>query len=108
LLELDHDDYLLKDSLQYVINAFNEFPDAGFAYSNSAEIDDFYKSLTYPPGFALGYGYYRDFEYELDGKTISSKFAVSPNINPKTIRHIVGCQIIFVFGKRRILFSKGT
>lgn len=108
LLELDHDDYLLKDSLQYVINAFNEFPDAGFAYSNSAEIDDFYKSLTYSPGFALGYGYYRDFEYELDGKTISSKFAVSPNINPKTIRHIVGCPNHFrVWKKDAYFLAKG-
>mgnify|MGYP002682533711 CR=1 FL=1 len=42
LLELDHDDYLLKDSLSYIIEAFKQYPDAGFAYSNAAEIDELY------------------------------------------------------------------
>lgn len=105
LLELDHDDYLLKDSLSYIIEAFKQYPDAGFAYSNAAEIDELYNSLTYPPGFALDYGYYRNCDCEIDNKIINAKFAVSPNINPKTIRHIVGCPNHFRVWKKDLYFA---
>lgn len=86
LLELDHDDYLLPDALELVLNAFHDNPEAGFVYSDCAEIDENYNSLKYGEGFALGYGKYRT-ETHL-GKTF--EVAVAPNINPLTIRHIVG------------------
>ncbi len=86
LAELDHDDYLVPTCTEDLYNASQEYKDAGFFYTDSAEIDQNWNSLTYPAGFALGYGYYND--ETILGKTF--KVAVSSNINPKTIRHIVG------------------
>lgn len=86
LAELDHDDYLVPTCTEDLYNASQAHKDAGFFYTDSAEIDQNWNSLTYPAGFGLGYGYYKD--EEVLGKTF--KVAVSSNINPKTIRHIVG------------------
>jgi glycosyltransferase involved in cell wall biosynthesis len=86
LLEFDHDDYLLPSALGYVVEAFQKFPDCKFVYSDCAEIDQNHNSLTYGDGFAFGYGSYR--EEEWNGKTY--KAVNTQNINPKTIRHIVG------------------
>lgn len=86
LAELDHDDYLVPTCTADLYNASQAFKDAGFFYTDSAEIDQNWNSLSYPDGFALGYGRYVN-ESVLD-KTF--KVAVSSNINPKTIRHIVG------------------
>lgn len=86
LAELDHDDYLVPTCTEDLFNASYAHKDAGFFYTDSAEIDQNWNSLTYPDGFALGYGTYTE-ETVLD-KTF--KVAVSSNINPKTIRHIVG------------------
>jgi len=86
IVELDHDDYLLPDAGKFVIEAFRKYPDAKFVYSDCAEIDENWNSLTYDDGFAFGYRSYRN------EKVGSREFKVvnSPNINPKTIRHIVG------------------
>ena len=67
-------------------DASNAYPDAGFFYTDSCEVDQNWKSLTYNEGFAMGYGDYRD-ESTMG---IDFKVQVTPNINPKTIRHIVG------------------
>ena len=103
LLELDHDDYLIPNALQLLVEAFNEFPEAGFAYSDCAEIDENYNSLTYGAGFALGYGEYRTethFNHEF-------KVAIAPNINPLTIRHIVGVPNHFRAWRRKAYFDAG-
>lgn len=86
LVELDHDDFLLPHAIQKVVEAFNAYPDAGFVYTDCAEIDENYNSLMYGEGFAFGYGKYRT-ETHI-GKEF--QIAVTPNINPVTIRHIVG------------------
>lgn len=86
LLELDHDDYLTNQSLYWVVEAFKNHKDCKFVYSDCAEIYENHQSLTYDAGFAFGYGSYRD---EICGN-ITYKAMNSPNINPKTIRHIVG------------------
>lgn len=86
LVEMDHDDYLLPYSCDYLLKAFDTYPDAGFAYTDCAEVDDNLMSLKYSDGFCFGYGSYRD-DYLLD-RLIHTN--VSVNINPKTIRHIVG------------------
>jgi glycosyltransferase involved in cell wall biosynthesis len=39
LLELDHDDILLPNALLNCKNAFDKFPDAGFCYSECAEVE---------------------------------------------------------------------
>lgn len=86
LAELDHDDYLVPTCTEDLFNASQKHKDVGFFYTDSAEIDQNWNSLKYGDGFAFSYGHYitetvlgRDFEV-----------AVSSNINPKTIRHIVG------------------
>lgn len=86
LAEIDHDDYILPHSAQVLVDAFKAFPDAGFAYTDCVEITEDYRTLTYGDGFCFGYGKYRK-EMELG---IMMDVNISPNINPKTIRHIVG------------------
>jgi O-antigen biosynthesis protein len=87
LVELDHDDELTPDALDLVVCAFARFPEAGFVYSDWAEVDEATgESLSYGDTWAFGYGSYRP--EERDGKLIM--VANAPNLNPKTIRHIVG------------------
>jgi glycosyltransferase involved in cell wall biosynthesis len=87
LMELDHDDYLLPEAGTLMVEAFQKYPDAKFVYSDSAEvIEENFESITYPDGFCFGYGNYREERWR--DKTF--KVANTANINPKTIRHIVG------------------
>jgi glycosyltransferase involved in cell wall biosynthesis len=86
LMELDHDDYITPDALTYMVEAFTKHPDCKFVYSDFAEIDESHNSLTYGDSFSFEYGSYRDEEF--DGRIY--KTVNSPNLNPKTIRHIVG------------------
>ena len=86
IMELDHDDCLTPDAASYMVKAFQEHPDCKFVYSDCAEIDENYNSMTYGDGFSFGYGSYHKEIY--NGKEYS--VANASNINPKTIRHIVG------------------
>ncbi len=86
LAELDHDDYLTPNCALDIINAFKTNPDAGFVYSDCVEIDENWNSLTYEEGFAFGYGKYEN--QIVMGRSMQACIAL--NINPKTIRHIVG------------------
>lgn len=86
LLELDHDDKLTNNALGDVVTAFKQFPDAGFAYSDCAEVSDQEVNLTYGNSYAFGYGSYRKETYNGREYMVSNY----PNINSKTIRHIVG------------------
>ena len=70
---------------EYLNEAQQAHPQVGFFYSDCIEADENYNSLTYPEGFAFGYGSYYDFEWK--GKNY--KAAKECDINPKTIRHIV-------------------
>lgn len=101
LMELDHDDDLLPHAAQLMVQAFQKYPDAKFVYSDAAEIDEDHKSMTYGAGFAFGYGKYRE-------EIFNSKLyqvAISPNINPLTIRHIVGVPNHFRAWERQFYFS---
>jgi glycosyltransferase involved in cell wall biosynthesis len=101
LMELDHDDTLLPEAASLMVKAFQQYPDAKFAYSDAAEVDENNNSLTYGPGFAFGYGKYREEVYD----NTLFKVAVSPNINPITIRHIVGVPNHFRAWERNFYFS---
>lgn len=79
LAELDHDDYLMPECTNMLIQAMKAKPRCGFFYTNCRELDEQGNILKYPEGFALGYGKYNE-----DGDSICV------GINPKTIRHIVG------------------
>lgn len=77
LVELDHDDELTSECLQHLVKAFAQFPDAGFAYTNCLELQAGKPRERYQDGWAWGYGSY------------SGDIVVMPEINCKTIRHIV-------------------
>ena len=85
LVELDHDDALTDYALDYVVRGFNRFPEAGFLYTDCAEVYPDGRSHTYKKGWAFGYGAYTDVEY----KDKLYKSGNTGNINAKTIRHIV-------------------
>ena len=82
LAEVDHDDQLMPDCTYYLYRAAEAHPECGFFYTDCVELDENNNSLTYPDGFAFGYGNYRK-EGDWDVN-------VCVGINPKTIRHIVG------------------
>lgn len=86
LAELDHDDVLVPWCTEDLYKAAKKHPEAGFFFNDTLELDENWNYLTYPEGFALGYGRYRDEVY--NGKPV--KVATQHNLNPKTIRHIVG------------------
>ena len=103
LAELDHDDYLMPHCARYIIEAANKFPDAGFIYTDSVELDENHNSMTYPDGFCFGYGKYRkEYHYEKLWDVVDSA-----NINPKTIRHIVGVPNHIRVWRRDVYFGVG-
>lgn len=86
LVELDHDDQLTPTCLASVVEGFQAFPDAGFVYTDCAELFDDGECATYGASFAFGFGSYRTeslagHEYQVTNY---------PSINAKTVRHIVG------------------
>jgi len=85
LLELDHDDELTPQALEWTIKAYSQHPEVGFIYSDFAECYEDGTPFVYNPGWGLGYGTYRE---EIHN---GIKYVVvnSPRINAKTIRHIV-------------------
>jgi len=85
LVELDHDDELTDYALDCVVKGFEQFPEAGFLYTDCAEIYEDGTSYTYRAGWAFGYGSYSNVEY----KGNLYKSANACNINAKTIRHII-------------------
>ena len=85
LVELDHDDVLLPFALQRVKEAFEKHSDVGFIYTDFAEAFENGDKVEYGAGWGCGYGSYRDEIYN----GILYKVCNAPNINAKTIRHIV-------------------
>jgi len=87
LAELDHDDFLMPKCTEMLLKASEKFPESGFFYTDSAEMtSDWNSPRFYDDGFGLGYGKYR----EENHFGVNINIIESPNINPKTIRHIVG------------------
>jgi glycosyltransferase involved in cell wall biosynthesis len=87
LAELDHDDYLMPDCTEMLLKASQKYPEAGFFYTDCVEMNHNWESPQfYGEGFGLGYGKYKQ-EMHLG---IMMNVVESSNINPKTIRHIVG------------------
>ena len=86
LAELDHDDELTANCLADVVEAFNAHPEAGFAYTDCAEIFENGLNGTYGDTYAFGFGSYRPQLYR------DHVYAVTnyPEVNAKTARHIVG------------------
>jgi len=85
LVELDHDDELTPWALGNVTRAYEKFPEAGFVYTDFAECFGDGTPVRYGGGWGFGYGSYRDESFNGQDYAVVN----SPNVNPKTIRHIV-------------------
>ncbi len=86
LVELDHDDELTPDCLKHLVAAFQQHPDAGFAYSDGIlwQDDKNAACARYGEGWGFQYGAYRLGEYHGQPCDVT----VTPPINAKTIRYI--------------------
>jgi glycosyltransferase involved in cell wall biosynthesis len=85
LAEADHDDELTNHCLADVVEAFNTFPDAGFAYTDCAEVFEDGRNARYGDTFAYGFGSYRTEIYRGRSYEVTNY----PSINSKTVRNIV-------------------
>jgi len=103
IMEMDHDDYLTHDAAWWMVKAFIDYPDCKFVYSDCVEVFESGECINYGEGFSFGYGSYRDEEY--DGKVY--KVINTSNINPKTIRHIVGVPNHFRAWERKFYHQIG-
>jgi O-antigen biosynthesis protein len=85
LVELDHDDQLTPQCLQWLVSGYSKHPDVGFIYTDFAECSEGGDSVEYSPGWGFGYGSYRKENH--NGMIYS--VVNCPHINAKTIRHII-------------------
>jgi glycosyltransferase involved in cell wall biosynthesis len=82
LVEVDADDELTPDALEWIYAAFQAHPEVGFVYSDWCEINAAGEWCRYPEGWAFGYGS----DYEISpGRWVMS----APEINETTMSHIV-------------------
>lgn len=103
LVEMDHDDELTRDALSLMVSGFNQFPDAGFAYSDWTEPLGNGLFNKYGDDWGLGYG--EDYSYIHEGNSYYVHKA--PNINPYTIRHIVSAPNHFRAWTKEAYWSIG-
>ena len=103
LVELDHDDIVTPDCAELLIKASDKHPEIGFFYSDCVEAREDWSSMMYNEGFACGYGKYKK------ETALNKEFdvCVMPNINPKTIRHIVGVPNHIRAWRRHAYFAAG-
>lgn len=87
LVELDHDDIIIPDLFQMIVDIDKKYPEADFVFSDCIELfENTEEPFHYGEYFAFGYGcYYKKF---LRGKY--HNVAPPPKMNPTTIRYIVG------------------
>lgn len=87
LLEIDHDDDLVPDLLQWIVNASVKYPKATFIYSDCIEThEDTLERFSYGDFFGMGYGAYYT-------KLVQGKFqnvCIGTPINRLCMSHIVG------------------
>lgn len=95
LMEVDHDDELHHLALELCVAAFKKYPDAGFCYSDSAEVFENGGVVEYAPGFGMHQGIHYTYRYK--GRYIRP---ANIPINASTIRHIVGVPNHFRCWKR--------
>jgi glycosyltransferase involved in cell wall biosynthesis len=87
LCEMDHDDELVPQCLDWLCSASKKCPDAGFAYTDSLQIHEGSKDPhSYGDFYAFGFG--SDYRFLFRGK--QHFMVVNPPLNIKTLSHIVG------------------
>jgi glycosyltransferase involved in cell wall biosynthesis len=105
LVELDHDDMLTPEAIELVALAFEKYPDAGFCYSNYAEVDVNFGDLSYGgSSFAYGYGLYSGFDHKGAYHTEQH----TPHINPVSIRSNVAMPNHLRAWTRNAYFGAGA
>jgi glycosyltransferase involved in cell wall biosynthesis len=91
LCELDHDDDLSNDCLELVVKAFQQYPEAGFVYTDFCELyENTYAPFGYGPYFGLGYGTYYAQKINIREKEIIGYVCPSFNLNSVNLQDIVG------------------
>ena len=104
LLELDHDDEILPDTLKDAARVFDSDPDIGFVYMDFFNIYEDGTNYRYGDFYGLGYaGYYRQ-KYENKWVYVS----ITPNINNVTLSHIVGVPNHPRMWRRETMFQIGN
>lgn len=103
LLELDHDDEFTPDAIAHVLAGFKQYPEAGFVYTDCAEVTMDMQPLRYGEGWGHGYGSYRTEVYKGRELLVTN----ASNINPKTIRHIVAAPNHIRAWRRSCYFEIG-
>lgn len=89
IVEVDHDDDFHPDMLRWIKEAGEKHPDAGFFYTDCAELtEDIYTPATYGEFFGMGYcGHV--FQWSDFHKCYVARAACAQP-NPLTLTHIVG------------------
>lgn len=89
LVELDHDDFLNENALELIVKASQDYPNAGFFYSDGVECtEDFTDFTYYPDHWGQGKGaHYWYWESEYNRWGLASRY---PNIDLTACSHIVG------------------
>jgi len=103
LVELDHDDELVPNGLDMIVAAHAKYPEAGFYYTDYAEVDSGLNPLTYPDGWGFGLGAYRTELFR--GRELA--VAITPGISPKVIRHLVAAPNHIRAWRRDVYFAIG-
>jgi glycosyltransferase involved in cell wall biosynthesis len=87
LLELDHDDDIVPELLQWIVNSIRQHPNASFIYSDCIEVyEDNMQDFHYGEFFGMGYGAYYTTLY----KNRFQHVCLGVPINRVTVSHIVG------------------
>jgi glycosyltransferase involved in cell wall biosynthesis len=85
VLELDHDDEIDVNLFQYTKEAFEKYPDAGFAYTDFIAVYENGTNQFYGDFIALGYGGYYMQKYE----NVWRYVYITPQVNNITLSHLV-------------------
>lgn len=106
LFELDHDDTLPWYCTMYLDKAIEEFPECGFFYSDTLSVDGEGKEIVAMYGQDFGMGFAHPYEWvDPSGNVLHPDDCA--DINPATIRHIVGVPNHLRCWKREAYFSIG-
>jgi glycosyltransferase involved in cell wall biosynthesis len=87
VLELDHDDEILKDCLQDAVNVFESDKSIGFVYMDFANIHENGNNFSYGDHICFGYGGYYCQKYNNKWVYVY----ITPNINNITLSYLIAC-----------------
>ena len=87
VLEMDHDDEILKDLLQEATSLFETNKEVGFIYMDFTNIYENGKNFSYGDHICKGYGGYYCQKYNNQWVYVY----ITPNINNITLSHLVCC-----------------